>query len=305
MRLIYEGTDITDSVDVVECSHRDVSGGRCDSTEIVLENAHAWYRWNPQRDDAIEIVQDQYTTGRLYLSAVYPEDGRYRILATSLPSSARRKANAAYANMRLGNIAASCAAECGMGSAIYGLDEDTVYACLIRNGESAPGFLHRILQYEGAVLKAYNGRLTAISVEYAQGLPAGKIIQLGADQPGVLHLRREEAKYAGLTIKTPFGSGMAADTGAPCAPHEAADAYPARSAAEAGRWARGLLLNHNRAAEELTLRTAFDPSMTAMARVDIAGATDAAGEWLVDSVEHNFIGKHSTIRMLRCIQTIQ
>lgn len=304
MRLIYECADITDSVDVVKCTHRDVSGGRCDSAEIVLENAEAWYRWKPKQDDSIEITQDHYTTGRLFLSAVLPEDGKYRILATSLPSSARRKGNASYVGMRLGDIAASCAAECSMSSALYGLDAGTGYSCLIRSGESAPGFLSRILRYEGAVLKAFNGRLTAISIEHAQSLSAAKKLFISASQRGVYHVRRED-KIAGLTIKTPFASGAAVDTEAASASYEIRSGYPARSSAEAGRWARGLLLHNNRTAEELTIHTEFDPAMTAMARLDITSATDAAGQWLIDEAEHDFIQNSSKIKLLRCIHSIK
>lgn len=304
MQLFYEGTDITRDVDVVKCIHRDVSGGRCDSMEIELEHAAAWYRWKPQRDDVLEVHKGGYSTGMLFLNTILPEAGKYRIIATSLPSAARRKAYAAYENMRIADIADACAAECGMDSALFGIEQDIAYPYMIRNKEGAPAFLSRILRYEGAVLKALNGRLNAISIEYAQAMTAAQVIRIGADQAGTRYLRRDDAKLAGIAIQTPYASGAAQDADAPYGQHEVCTDHPAVVAAQAARWAHGLLLCHNRTAEELTVSMEFNAGMTAMTRIDIESATDAGGKWLIDEVEHDFIRGTSKARMLRCIETI-
>lgn len=305
MQLFYEGTDITGNVDVVKCNHRDVSGGRCDSIEIELENAAAWYRWQPQRDDVLEVQMDGYSTGALYLNAIYPSDGTYKIIATSLPSAARRKAYASYEGMRIADIMAACAAECGMSEGLFGIDGDIAYRYLMRQREGAPAFLNRILQWEGAVLKTLNGRLTAISIEYAQALDAAQIIEIGANQAGVRHLRRDEAKLSGVSIRTPYASASAEDGGAPYGDRETIAECPATDAAQAARWARGLLLHRNRTAEELVIDTEFNPAFTAMVRIDVDGATDANGQWLIDEAEHDFVLRRSKVRLLRCIDTIR
>lgn len=304
MQLFYEGTDITRDVDVVKCIHRDVSGGRCDSIEIELEHAAAWYRWKPQRDDVMEVQKDGYSTGILFLNTILPTAGKYRIIATSLPSTSRRKTYAVYEDMRISDIVASCAAECGMDSALFGIDNDITYPYLMRQKEGAPAFLSRILKYEGAVLKSLNGRLTAISIEYAQGMAATQTIKITADQVGTYYLRRDDIKLAGITIKTPYATGGAEDADAPYGQRELFTDHPATDSAQAARWARGLLLCHNRTAEELTVNMEFNPGMTAMTRIDIESATDADGQWLIDEVEHDFFRKTSKAKLLRCVKTI-
>jgi hypothetical protein len=304
MQLFYEGTDITREVDVVKCVHRDVSGGRCDSIEIELENAAAWYRWQPQRDDVLEVQMDGYSTGILFLNTVLPTAGKYRIIATSLPNAARRKVYASYEGMRIADIMASCAAECGMRSALFGIREDIAYPYLMRHNEGAPAFLSRILQCEGAVLKALNGRLTAISIEYAQAMTAAQTIEISADQEGTHYLRRDDIKLAGITIKTPYANGSAEDAAAPYGQHEVYTDHPAMDVVQAARWAHGLLLCHNRTAEELTVGMEFNTGLTAMTRIDINSPTDADGQWLIDEVEHDFFRKKSKAKLLRCINTI-
>ena len=75
--------------------------------------------------------------------------------------------------------------------------------------------------------------------------------------------------------------------------------------AQAGRWARGLLLTHNREAEEIRLETTLNTRLSAMARVDVNGGTDMDGNWIVDEAEHDLYNKTSSVRLLRVIGTIQ
>ena len=73
----------------------------------------------------------------------------------------------------------------------------------------------------------------------------------------------------------------------------------------AGRWARGLLLHHNRRAETLRLQSELNAGLTAMARIDIESATDMDGAWIVDEVEHDMVDSRTTARLLRCLTTIR
>lgn len=306
MVLYYEGTDITDDVNIVTCVHRDVSGGRCDSLEIVLEDAAAWYAWKPQKDDRIEAALGKYTTGILYFSTAIPEDGKFKIIATSTPSAIHRKAWRSFENMTLAGIMSACAAECGMGWGVFGLDERTEYQYLLRRDEGIAAFLHRLMQWEGAQLKCVNGKLVGIGVEYAQGLQSKQLLELTADQPGVRHLRRDGAKFASATVKTPYAETAAEDTDAIDATDRPVYGdLPARSNIEAGRWARGILLNNNRRAEELTIQTEFNAGLTAMARVDIESSTETGGAWIVDEVQHDLVDGQSRAKLLRCVHTIR
>ncbi len=115
MQLFYEDTDITDYVDVKSCIHRDVSGGRADGLEMVLEHAEKWFAWKPQRDDRIVVAHNGYTTGTLYLSMILPEDGKYRLTAASMPSHAKRKVWRCYEDTTIQGMMRACAAECGIG----------------------------------------------------------------------------------------------------------------------------------------------------------------------------------------------
>lgn len=305
MRLFYEGTDITGSVDIVKCEYRDAGGGRGDSMEIILENAGDWMRWGPQRGDRIRAELDGCGTGDMYLAAMLPDSGRYRILASALPHTARQKKSQSYENMSLSGIMAACAAECGMNYDLFGTDGAWKYPYTIRHDESAPAFLSRILLREGCVLKAYSGKLNAISISYAQDLAPIDEIELNADDEGVSHIVREDIRLSSMIMMTPYAAGRAVDTAQDSGLYAQHASFPAADSVTAARWARGMLLMHNRTAETLSIASAFRPKWYALARMDITGSSDANGEWMIDECIHDFTAGRSTAKLVRCIRTIR
>lgn len=306
MELYYEGVDITEDVDVKACVHRDHAGGRCDGLILELESAARWYAWGPKKDDRIEVRHGGYTTGRLYLHSFMPEDGVFRILAMSMPGGSYRKAWGSFEKTTLAGVMRASAAECGMDWRLYGLDANALYPYLTRKNESCPAFLDRLMRLEGSALKCYDGQMVGISIEYAQRLDAAVSVDILADQPGVTHRLSDGKRLLGIEIRTPYASAVATDTAALDATDRPVYAeLPVLDGVHAGRWARGMLLCHNRLAEELVIETVFNPAMTAMARVDVSSATGAAGEWLVHEAEHDFVNMKTTARMHRCITSIR
>ena len=305
MELIYQGVDIAGSVDVAECVHHEVSSDRCDMLELVLEHAESWYRWNPKVDDSIIAGLRGYRTGKLYLNTILPENGRYRIFATSVPRAARRSGYRSYENIRLDALMASNAAECGMDGALYGMDSGIVYPFLLRGMESPAKFMSRICKWEGAAFKTAGGRFAGIDIAQIQDESAVQRIEIRADQAGCAHIRRDDLKWSALTIRTPYFECTAYDDGATDGNYIVRTDIPATDEIQAGRWARGILLSNNRQTEEMRIETEFNPGISALARIDLYGNDAIRGEWVVDEVKHDLIQQKSTMSMLRCITTIR
>ena len=305
MEIIYQGKDITQYVIVRTCVARDTAGGRCDSLEIEFENAEGWEAWGPEEDDTIRITHDGYDTGTMYVNTVLPEDGNYRIAATALPCKARKKQNRSFYKKTIGEILRSCAMASSMDYALYGVDGKTVIPYIQQENESAASFLNRLLTREGAVLKCVNGKYTAIGLAWAQAQEAEQTVEIRASQTGT-NYRRSGNKLRSLTVRTPYANATATDADVPSTHiSQIIGDTEALDNIQAGRWARGLLLDKNRRCEELRLENEFNPGFTAMTRIDVTGGTDADGQWLIEQAEHDFINKTSTVRMHRCILTIR
>lgn len=305
MRLYWQGVDITERVNIVGCVHRDVSGGRCDALELTLDHASVWYRWAPQEDDEILLVHDRYSTGKLYLNAVIPLAGQYRILATSVNRAAARQAWGSYHDTTLRGIFESCAAECRMQAKLFGIDGELPFSFALRRYEGPAAFLNRIGEWEGLAVKALNGAFRGVAVEYAQKRDPDMRIEITPSQEGVTYRRWESHKYTGITVQTPHARATARDAGAKGDNAPIITCLPAMDNAQAGRWARGLLLMHNRRAEEIIIEQTLNTELSALARVDVTGATDMTGSWIAEEAAHDFVNKRTTARLLRVIDTIQ
>lgn len=306
MEITYKGQDITEMVAVRTCIMRDTCGLRCDSLELNFENAAGWYKWGPEEDDEIVVTHDGYTTGTMYLYTVTPEDGRYRIIATSRPAKARGKSTKSFEKKTLSNILQTCAADSGMGSQLHGVNGGATIPYIIRNGnEECAAFLAKLLMFEGAVLKCVNGKYSAIGITYAQGLDARVTLEIESPQKWIGYERVGDT-YKSVSIKTPYAEGSATDSAVKSSFKKLTfgGELPVKDAGQASRWAKGILLSKNRKSELVTILDEFNPRYTAMGRVDIEGDTDASGEWLVEEVEHDLISLESTVKLHRCVTTV-
>lgn len=305
MQLYYQGKDITNYVKIRSCIARDSSGERCDSLKIQFENASSWYRWGPEEDDQIRITHNDYDSGTLYLNTIRPQDGKYSIVATSLPCKARRKENRSFAGKTLEQIMRACAAGSGMNFGIYGISGSAEIPYIHQESESAAAFLNRLLRLEGAALKCINGKYAAIGILYAQRQNAALTVEITAKNESASYQRSGETIKA-LTIRTPYAEATATDKDVPGNHIRIVrNDIPARSDIQAGRWARGLLLSKNRECETVKVASGFNSNFTAMTRVDVSGGTAADGEWLIKEAEHDFINLTSTALMHRCVTSIQ
>lgn len=303
LTLIYEGVDITDQVDIIECVHRDMSDCESDCLNLKLDHADKWFRWGPKKNDRLRVMRSSYDTGTLYLSAIAPEDGAYRIFATGAKSAAFPARWQSFEDKTLAAVMALCAGENGMGAKLYGVSGDLHYDYLLRQNEGAGAFLNRLLGYEGAVLKALDGNFTAIGIEWAQGISPMHQIELDSEQLDGKYTHRRYLGWTGVTIDTPFGKGSARDSGA-TGQGVTISGLAVDNDAQARRWAKGILLAHNRQSEILTIEMDFNPGYTAMVRADVSSRTDANGAWIIESVEQNLLDGRTKARMLRCVTTI-
>jgi len=305
VEIFYEGSDITEMVQTRKCTSRDTAGNRCDSLDIEFENAAGWYRWGPKEDDRIIVTHNGYDTGVMYVNTILPENGRFRIFATSLPCAARVKGYQSFTGKTIEEIMRACAMSSGMDFQIFGIDGHTVIPYIQRENEGCAAFLQRMLKLEGAALKCVNGKYTAIGISYAQERSAHQTIEVRADQAGMEYMRSGKA-YKSLTVETPYAKATATDGAVPSSHSSITiNDAPARTDIQAGRWARGLLLDANRKCETLIMPSDFNIGYTSMTRIDVEGSSDATGQWLIEEVIHDFINLKSTPTMHRCLLTVR
>lgn len=297
--IYYENVEITGSVMISKCVHHEAMAGRCDLCELELEQASQWFDWRPAPNDRIEIQMDGYSTGQLYISAVMPRDGKFSILAASIPTAVRQQRFFAHQQQTLGQIIALCAAECAMESRVYGLDSGLRYPFLLRRGESAPAFLHRILEMERGFFRVFSGRFTAISLEAVCAAQPAQTIELDAGAMGYSYTRRDDLAICEATVQTPYALCRVCDPRHPSGRRVVYTDLPALDPSAAGRWARNLMVMHNLGTERLEIYSEFNPGFRALDRMDILGEGGLSGEWIVAEAWHDFVNRTSRAVLIR------
>ena len=304
MELYWQGRNITRSVKIMGCIHRDMGHGRSDGLELTLDRAGDWYRWGPEQDDTVRVVMDGYDTGEMYLNTVIPEGRLYRVIATGLKRAAGVKSWGSYENVTLENLFDRVAAEARMAGRLYGVDGGIRYRYLLRKDEGCAAFLARIGELEGLRVKAEGGAIRGIALSAAQSRQAAARIAISAKQEGVYYRRQDNRKWTSLTVRTPYGSATARDTAAEGNNPRTMTGLPVENNAQAGRWARNLLTAHNRKAEDIGLEPALDTRLKALERVDISGGTDMDGRWVVEEAEHDLFNRRTAVRLARVTETV-
>lgn len=300
--LYYEGVDISNDVDILECIHKDVSCGARDCLNLKVDHAEKWLVWGPQKNDTIRITRSGYDTKTLYLNTVIPEDGAYRILATGAKAVPFTSKWQSFEGETYSSIMAICASECDMGAKQYGIS-NPFYEYMLRENLSAPVFMERLANLEGAVLKSLGGDYVSIGVNYAQGLTATHEIELEKGQMSSKYIDRRDLSWSSVRIDTPFGSGLAMDVSATGQNLVITD-LAVDNDAQAKRWARGLLLMHNRQSETLEISMDFNAGYTSMLPVNVISSTDANGNWIIHETEQDLLNGKTKAKLLRCISTI-
>lgn len=304
MNLYWNGVDITGKVNITGCNYRDACGERADCLTLEMENAADWYRWSPEEGDEIDVWRGNNHTGKLVLSAVLPRDGRYRVFASGLKGDMGRRKWQSYENLSFAALYEQCAAECGMKAALHGTDGKDKIRYVIRQMESGAAFLARIGAWEGLQLKCRGGIMHGIDILSAQERDAITGLRIGAEDRGTWYTKSETGKLSRLTVMTPWAQATARDTDAAGNGSLTVTDIPAENSAQAGKWARGLLLKHNRLHENLEIDTALDMRIGAMEKIEVTGGTAMDGEWMVEEAEHDLFNERTYARMRRCVRSI-
>lgn len=299
LELYWKGVNITDAVKIRSADHKDTNG-KHDSLDMTLERWETWLSWGPEVDDELELRLDGYSTGKLYLNAMAPDEGRFRVLASGAKSGARIPKSQSFENRSLGEIGKATAEGALMQWRCYGIDEEIRYPYLIRNNETAAAFLSRLAGLEGAVLKTWGGCFLMIGRQEAEELEAVETIPLKIPQPGISYKRRWDLGRSAVTVVTPWGNGRAMDPEETDGVPLVLCGTPAADLASAARFAGNRLEMDNRNRETLILKSKFRPNWSACVRIDTEGPGELGGKWILEEVDHDLkngrsIGKLSRI----------
>ncbi len=304
MQILLMNTDISGRYPVKALRTDDTDG--CEQDACILEatgDLAARELLGIRTDDFLEASEEGYTTGRLYIDAITEMDGVTTVYSRGMSAKGIEKGWSSFENVTLMELMHLAASELKMGYQQFGIT-DQKYERLIRKGETWIEFLRRLLRLEGAVLKCTDGKLTAVSIPWAQAQNPVRTYEITSETNGCLYTENfrayRECILSGIDLQ-----GKATDTAVPGDRQWKPGDIQPQNAKQGKRWAQGELLAVNRMCSTLRLDLTFTPGIAAMSRVDITGMSITKGQWIVGRIEQDLIQKTSRMYLRPCITTIQ
>ena len=299
MSIIYQGTDITELIDVQGAQATDCEGGRADELRLQLSDvAKMWDQWKPQRGDEIRLVENGYDSGIMYLDEITSGPSECTLRAASINHTARVESYQAWEGITLRRLILDFAARYGLTPDLFDVP-DVSYQRIAQYGDYDMAWLSRRCMMEGCALKIYDGRLVVYEQRKAEQGASVATIELTNNTPytyrEVGHLARSGCVLESGAVRgrfdAPDGTG----------PVMVVRDVAAGSIAEAKRYARGLLREQNKRMVTLSVRQILDGVYAAGECVNVEGSVAADGIWFVSSVLYDFIGEMVALELRRPI----
>lgn len=267
IKLTYQGQDITDYVSINKCIHDMYAEDKADSLYLwVNDLSGVWSQWQPQKGDLITATYGAIGTGKMYLYDCTPHNGRYLMKATALPPTYAERHNKTWQQVRLLQIGQEVASRHGLGFKSYGVT-DQLYTYILQENQDDFSFLNWRATLEGCSLIICDGNVILydrMSYE-APGTEPVYFLELSAQADYEYHDRSADMYGSCVVERGAYVGEYSHGDGPVLRPTEP---IYLTSNAEAGRFAKNLLRNANKACLTGYVRgqvmTGYAPGSTAV-----------------------------------------
>lgn len=179
LKVIYNDTDITKDISVVDCEHEMNAENKPDELSIKFaDNNHLWDDWQPEKADTIQAISGVAKTGKMFIESVNPEDGYMKLIASSIPKGMRKvvkENNKSWQNVTLLQVINELANRNGLQVEAHDVDNKK-FTYMKQENISDLDFIVERCDLEGYSFLVYDGKIVVYSPEKIEQQAAVKNI---------------------------------------------------------------------------------------------------------------------------------
>lgn len=305
MKLMYEGKDITNDIEVLLARVYDRHGGVADSIELLLSDKDKlWQHWNPNFNDQIEIIQDGFKSGVMFVDEAICSNGKYQINAKSLPANHKTNNYKFWETISFKELAQSLASELSLSVEFYNINDFT-YKRLDMINKTNIQFLNEMCILEGYSLKISDRKIIIYSESNLENYAAVKSIR-NDDFVGEPIFRKSiNGSYRKCIVKSYSKSNELIisefeDTkifGSTYTFYKTVN-----SKAEADRYCKNILRFFNKNIYTGCFSTRLDTSLAAGNVININKFYNFSGKYFITEIEHNLSKKLSVFKVRKVLE---
>ncbi len=305
MNIIYEGVDISNSVELRKADITDNAGGAADGVDLSFaDTVGLWSKWKPLRGNRINLMEGGYSSGTMYCDSIIQSRGNIRLKGLSLPPEAKTEKSKAWEAIRFMEMAREITKLYGFVLEAYNIT-DHLYDRIDQSGETDFDFLFRRCILEGYALKICDNKVVIYNEQVYESRAAVKKI-LREQFDGDYEFKMiSTGLYSACAINTGMSAGSVTKEikplSAPAGPVLRPRVYAA-SLAEAERYCRGLLRAANKNERSGRIQIKFDPQLTAGCCVEIGEVGLADGKYFIEQAIHRLKDGKTVLKLRKPLE---
>lgn len=286
MNFIYEGKDITNSIDINKAEIIENSGTYIDNIVAYINNSvNEWSEWKPKKNDRLEFKHEGFTSGTMYIDEILQKKGLIILKALPIRQQEKQTNTKTWENIRLNELLNEFASKHGLTLKTYNT-ENYLYSKLNQINQSDFSFLCQHCAMEGYVLKLLNNELIVYNEKHMESITSGISIDSSEVKDEDFEYRdKSDEIYSACnvldgninyTYKVPGAAGPILNT----------RDLMISDLAEAQRFSKNCLRNKNKFERTIKLKKKLDINITAGNTVEIKRFGLADGKYYIYHARH-------------------
>jgi phage protein D len=307
MNIVYNGTDITDSVHTTTLQITDNAGGAPDSLAVSFSDTEGlWSKWAPAKNDTLRVLDNGFDTGLMYVDQLSQSAGIFGIKALSIPQTSKTARSQGWEKVRLLEIATEIAARYGFALQTYGV-VNHLYERVDQQETADFAFLADLCTLEGYALKINNQSLVIYSESMQEQVAVDfnlSVLGVGGINGSFGFSDKSTDIYQKCIVRSQsLGGYIEGEYSASgiLGPTVKRTIY-ATNQAEANRWAKGILRSYNKHMITGSLSINLNTNYAAGTNISIEDVGMFDGKYFIHRLIHDLINNQTSLTLRKPLE---